>query len=311
MKAMKQTNILVALLCLLTLPAIGDTRIWTDAGTKRTIEGEFMKVDGANVVIRLANGQSAVVAIDRLTDADKAFIEKQSAKLTDSPAGPFAGITPPVSSKALAVTGKGDDRKAGLECTNNSDKTISRLEVRIFLHGLDGTIKSAVPHTSDGMFGASGKKLKKGANFVIDLSSFWIKDDIASVSGIVTGLVWEDDTKWPAWEGPAPKQEGDIPVSLVMKGILREGDIGLPLIECFNHSSKGIKSILYSVHFLDGEGKMLLKKRWGSSNRDGLVEAGEGIALVGFEGPPKGAVNMTLSLTDVTFDDDSKWTPKN
>ena len=304
---MKQTNILVAL-CLLTLPAIGDTRTWTDAGTKRTIEGEFMKVDGANVVIRLANGQSAVVAIDRLTDADKAFVEKQSAKPADSPAGPLVEITPPVSSKALAVTGKGDDRKAGLEITNNSDKAISRLEARIFLHGLDGTIETTVPHTSDGTFGESGKNLKKGANFVIDLSNFWIKDDIASVSGIVTGLVWEDGTKWPAWEGPAPKQEGDIPVSLVMKGILREGDIGLPLIGCFNHSTKGIKSIFYSVHFLDAEGKMLLDKRWGISS---LVEAGEGIALVGFEGLPKGTVNVTLSLTDVTFDDDSKWTPKN
>ena len=309
MKATKPINILVAL-CLLTLQAIGDTRIWTDAGTKRTIEGEFMKVDGANVIIRLANGQSAVVAIDRLTDADKAFVEKQSAKPTYSPAGPLAEITPPVSSKALAVTGKGDDRKAGLEITNNSDKAISRLEARIFLRGLDGTIKSTVPHTSDGMFGASGKKLKKGASFVEDLSSFWIKDDIASVSGIVTGLVWEDGTKWPTWEGPAPKQEGDIPVSLVMKGILREGEIGLPLIECFNHSNKEIKSILYSVHFLDGEGKMLLKKRWGSSNPAGLVEAGEGIAHVGFDGPPKGTVNVTLSLTNVTFDDDSKWTPK-
>ena len=54
-------------------------RTWTDAATRRTIEGDFVAVDGAKVVIKLDAGKTVRVSIARLIDADKVFIREQSA----------------------------------------------------------------------------------------------------------------------------------------------------------------------------------------------------------------------------------------
>ena len=121
---------------------------------------------------------------------------------------------------------------------------------------------------------------------------------IASVAGVVSGVTWEDGTTWPAWTGPAPQQEGDAAVSLVMKGLVGEGGFSLPLIGCFNHSNRKIQRLMYRIVFLDAAGNELLNKRWGA----GSVDAGQGAAFIGFEGPPKGAAKVKLSLLEATFE---------
>jgi hypothetical protein len=271
-------------------------RTWTEAATGRTVEGTYISADADHVVIK-AKGRTFKIAIARLSDADKAFVREQSATSGGQATDPFARITPPVSVKSLPVK----DHEAVLEATNNGDQAISQLRVSIALLREDGSVKDTSPHTTTGYFGklwSGSKTLGKGRTHVIELGNSRIKDDVASVAGVVSGVTWEDGTTWPAWTGPAPQQEGDAAVSLVMKGLVGEGDFSLPLIGCFNHSNRKIQRLMYRIVFLDAAGNELLNKRWGA----GSVDAGQGAAFIGFEGPPKGAAKVKLSLLEATFE---------
>jgi hypothetical protein len=268
-------------------------RTWTDAATGRTLEGTYVSADAEHVVVE-SKGRTIKIAIARLSDADKAFVREQSATSGGKATDPFTRITPPVSLKSSPV----EDREAELEATNNGDQAISQLIVSYALLGEDGGVKDSSRHTITGYFGKRGDEtLGKGKKHVID--NFRIQDDIASVAGVVSGVTWEDGTTWPAWTGPAPQQQGDAAVSLVMKGLVSEGDFCLPLIGCFNHGNKKIQRLMYEIVFLDAAGNELLNKRWGA----GSVDAGRGAAFIGFEAPPKGAAEVKLSLLEATFED--------
>ncbi len=60
-------------------------RTWTDATTKRTLEGDYISSDATNVVIK-SGGKPIKIAIARLSDADKAFIKQKTAKPSATPA---------------------------------------------------------------------------------------------------------------------------------------------------------------------------------------------------------------------------------
>lgn len=97
-----KTNVL---LLWLFLVSISHARTWTDT-TGRTVEADFVKVDGANVVVRLANGATSQFPISRLSEADQAFLKQQS----PAPAAPFAAAEPAPSTakKEEKAVGKGD-----------------------------------------------------------------------------------------------------------------------------------------------------------------------------------------------------------
>ena len=215
---------------------------------------------------------------------------------SEAPAPPIHSFNPikaPVSIRPLPVVGSGEDRRAGLELINDSGKTISRMVVAVALFAEDGTVKRSIPHTHGIPLAGNGQK------DVIELSSFWVKNDIAAVGGVVRDITWEDGTKWPIWTGIAPQQTGDSPVSMAMQGLVTGGNMSLPLIGIWNHRPKAIHSLRYRIIFLDSDGNELLNKRWGGP----AVNAGQGIAVIGFERPPKDAVDLRLSLESATFED--------
>lgn len=100
-----KTNIL---LLSLFLVSISHARTWTDT-TGRTVEADFVKVDGANVVIRLANGSTSLFPISRLSEADQAFLKQQS----PAPAAPVAAAeaAPSTAKREEKAVGKGDVQK--------------------------------------------------------------------------------------------------------------------------------------------------------------------------------------------------------
>ncbi len=65
------------------LPASLEARAWKEAGSDRSLEGEFSRVDGDLVVIVRANGTSVKVPLAKLTDEDKKFVAEQSAPKPD------------------------------------------------------------------------------------------------------------------------------------------------------------------------------------------------------------------------------------
>ena len=61
------------------LPANLEARAWKEAGTDRSVEGEYSRTEGDQVVIIRANGSSLKIPLAKLSDEDKKFVAAQSA----------------------------------------------------------------------------------------------------------------------------------------------------------------------------------------------------------------------------------------
>jgi len=104
------------LLVSLVLSAALHAHTWTSV-SGQTAEGDFVRVDGANVVLRMANGTTTQFSIARLSEADQAFIKEQSGANPTPTPKPTPVTTPPVPNSTTpktsekAVVGK-DDAKS-------------------------------------------------------------------------------------------------------------------------------------------------------------------------------------------------------
>lgn len=100
---MKRTCFSAALACIL-LTLVANARTWTDTAGK-TLEAEFVKMDGANVVLKI-KGKDVPVPLTRLSQADQDFLKNQPA--TPTPPPPTAPPPPaaPAAPKALTLCGK-------------------------------------------------------------------------------------------------------------------------------------------------------------------------------------------------------------
>lgn len=58
------------------------SRTWTEAQTGRTLEGEFVQVQGSAVVVRTGNGGTLQLPLARLSEADQTFVKEQGASAT-------------------------------------------------------------------------------------------------------------------------------------------------------------------------------------------------------------------------------------
>ena len=74
------------------------SRTWTEAQTGRTLEGDFVKVQGGSVVVRAVNGSTLQLPLARLSEADQTFVKEQAASAT-TPA--TAGVAEEVPPKVL------------------------------------------------------------------------------------------------------------------------------------------------------------------------------------------------------------------
>ena len=307
------------------LPAGLQARTWTDAATRRTIEGDFVEVDGAKVVIKLDGGKTVRVSIARLIDTDKRFINAQNTasaarengtsggegKEAGAETGPLTRLTPPVSVKAHPIKGKGEKREGGLEVTNNGSRNISTLVLNMYYLRGDGKVGESVPHTSSGTFGGPKGVLGQGKSHLIGVNSFFMEEETVSVDGEVTRVEWDDGTGWPTWTGPVPEREGDAPVVVKMIGVLGEGQMIEPVVAVFNTGSKGIKNVNYGIAYLDAEGKILSRAGYGYSRSGNWLPVGKGTAICGASsGPPGGTVDVKVTIRQVSFDDDTLWKPK-
>jgi thioredoxin-related protein len=75
----------VSLIAIALLPAAADARVWKEAGSDRTLEGDFSRKEGDKVVITRANGTSVKVPLSRLSEEDRKFVDEQAAA-KDAPA---------------------------------------------------------------------------------------------------------------------------------------------------------------------------------------------------------------------------------
>ena len=60
------------------LPASVGAKTWKEAGSDRSLEGEYLKTDGDNVVVTRPNGTTVKIPLTKLADEDKQFVAAQA-----------------------------------------------------------------------------------------------------------------------------------------------------------------------------------------------------------------------------------------
>jgi len=73
----------LAVCAILSIPV--DARTWKEAGSDRTIEGDYVKTEDDKVVITRPNGTAVKVPLARLSDEDKKFVADQAAAAAPPP----------------------------------------------------------------------------------------------------------------------------------------------------------------------------------------------------------------------------------
>jgi uncharacterized protein (TIGR03067 family) len=93
----------ILLLAVLVLNCTLHARTWTESASGRTVEADFVRVDGANVIMRMANGSTVPFPIARLSAADQEFVKQQSSST--------GGGTSTAKSEETKSGGKDDIKK--------------------------------------------------------------------------------------------------------------------------------------------------------------------------------------------------------
>jgi len=75
--------LVVPLAALIAAPVVAEVRTWRDTSGKFNIEAEFLTAAKGKVRLRKTDGKEITVALERLSDEDREFVESQ---LTESPA---------------------------------------------------------------------------------------------------------------------------------------------------------------------------------------------------------------------------------
>jgi thioredoxin-related protein len=78
---MKTKAVLLIASAALIFPAAMEARTWKEAGSDRTLQGEYLKTEGENVVITKPNGSTVKIPLAKLSGEDQKFVaEKNAAK---------------------------------------------------------------------------------------------------------------------------------------------------------------------------------------------------------------------------------------
>ncbi len=70
-KPISRSLVLLTCAALLTGPCAGEMRVWTSAEGGKTLEGEFVKLDGGTISLKRKDGTDLVFALDKLSLADR------------------------------------------------------------------------------------------------------------------------------------------------------------------------------------------------------------------------------------------------
>lgn len=82
-------------------------RTWTDAASGRTIEAEFVRVEGDEVVVRMPNGSVTKIAISRLSAADQELVKAPPATTPSVEADKKASATNKEAASSILGTWEG------------------------------------------------------------------------------------------------------------------------------------------------------------------------------------------------------------
>jgi len=83
--AMKPNATFLIAAAALMFPIAMEARTWKEAGSDRTLQGEYSKTEGENVVITKLNGSTIKIPLAKLSEEDQKFIAEKSAAKPEQP----------------------------------------------------------------------------------------------------------------------------------------------------------------------------------------------------------------------------------
>ena len=88
-------------------------RTWKEAGSERTLEGEYLRTEGDQVVILRKGGQTLKIPLAKLTDEDKKFVEEQSAAKAATDSKSSISATSGAKSTVISIDADSSPRNQG------------------------------------------------------------------------------------------------------------------------------------------------------------------------------------------------------
>jgi outer membrane protein assembly factor BamB len=82
MRVYRFLNRMAVGLALLVSCSVSEARTWTDAKTGRTVEGEYVEMEGEKVTVRQKNGRVLKLPLGLLAEADQEFVKSQGGGVT-------------------------------------------------------------------------------------------------------------------------------------------------------------------------------------------------------------------------------------
>ncbi|RYD60467.1 MAG: thioredoxin family protein [Verrucomicrobiaceae bacterium] len=82
---MKAPVICLISLISIVLPATLQARPWKEAGSDRTLEGDYVRTEGDQVVIRKSGGSTIKIALSKLSAEDQKFVSTQAPAKEEAP----------------------------------------------------------------------------------------------------------------------------------------------------------------------------------------------------------------------------------
>ena len=102
-------------------------RTWKEAGSDRTLEGEYSRTEGDQVVILLRSGQTVKIPLAKLADEDKKFVEEQAATKTAAAATATATATVGAESTIIALDANSSLKKQGWKEIDGIDPKVEQI----------------------------------------------------------------------------------------------------------------------------------------------------------------------------------------
>ncbi|MEM7012554.1 MAG: hypothetical protein AAF585_13850 [Verrucomicrobiota bacterium] len=223
--------------------------------------------------------------------------------------GPLQSLKAPVKLElAKKIVGEGEKRKSGVRITNTSGKNMKSFVVSVYYLDAGGEEQKSVPFTRSGFSGVNSVILARGKQHVMEVDSFFMEDDTASIDAILTEIEYSDGTSWPEVpETPAVRKD-DEPVAAKMVGVLGKGVTRQPVIACYNFEDKEVVLVNFQIKYFDANGEELKSTGYGYFG-DGAIKENGSACFAGGDPPPAGTVGVKVSLNQVRFADETEWKP--
>ena len=111
-------TLIAAVLVLAVCTSVASARTWTDSTGKHTVEAEFVDLKDGKVRLKKEDGRTITIPIERLSEADRAYVKSQIKQVSGKPTGDTASELDVLALRKLRPR-RGIPRPGGFESTQD------------------------------------------------------------------------------------------------------------------------------------------------------------------------------------------------